>query len=383
MKRGRNVTTSKTLQPMVARSATAAQPRKARPVLWWAAIGALALALQVYLYTAWIWSGDATPTRTGPTPVPTFMRVNIRIHEVGGVVVMVFMIYWFIIRPWRRERRLSWDGLFLLGALSIVWQDSLLNITQYQWVANAYFTNWGSWLCRVPGWIPPEGCHFIEPPLLTLTWYSYGILLAAIFGNHIMRRVRAKWPEMGTVGVMGICFGILAVIDLLMESAYLRLGMFSYPGAIKGLTLWYGHYYQFPIYEAVFWGVAWTAMTSLRYFRNDKDQSVCERGIDNVRVGQKGKALLRALAICGALNAVYFIYSITMAFVGGSHASSWPEDVLKRSYFTQGLCGVGTNYMCPGPAVPINRADSIHLDPEGHVVIPPGTEVPPVIRHEK
>src|SRR5271167_2574500 len=39
------------------------QPKRIRPVLWWAALGAAAIAFQTYVYIAWMTSDDfkATP----------------------------------------------------------------------------------------------------------------------------------------------------------------------------------------------------------------------------------------------------------------------------------------------------------------------------------
>ena len=55
------------------------------------------------------------------------------------------------------------------------------------------------------------------------------------------------------------------------------------------------------------------------------------------------------------------------------HGDTWPKDTLKRSYFTNGLCGDGTDYACPSQGAPIPRPKSAHLDPAGHLV--PG-EIP-------
>ena len=66
------------------------------------------------------------------------------------------------------------------------------------------------------------------------------------------------------------------------------------------------------------------------------------------------------------------------------HQSEWPEDIQKRTYFTQGLCGEDTSYACAGPDKPIPTGnDSIHLGPDGSLVVPEGTEIkktPPVDR---
>jgi len=40
---------------------SALTPRRARPVLWWASLGAAAVVLQVWIYTSWVLSDDSGP----------------------------------------------------------------------------------------------------------------------------------------------------------------------------------------------------------------------------------------------------------------------------------------------------------------------------------
>src|SRR5437588_3108277 len=88
--------------------------RRARMVLFWAAIGALAIGMQAYAYLGWVLSGQAKRVPTGPTEVPFYMRTFLSVQEIVGVTVLAVFIYWFLVRPWRRERRLTWDGMFLI-----------------------------------------------------------------------------------------------------------------------------------------------------------------------------------------------------------------------------------------------------------------------------
>jgi hypothetical protein len=68
------------------------------------------------------------------------------------------------------------------------------------------------------------------------------------------------------------------------------------------------------------------------------------------------------------------------------HSSVWPQDVQQRSYFTDRLCGAGTDRACPGPAVPNVRNDngdqdagSAYITPEGRLVWPARTVLLPVV----
>jgi hypothetical protein len=57
---------------------------------------------------------------------------------VGGLLAVVFFAVWFVVRPKRRDGRLSTDGLLCIGFALIWWQDPLLNYSGFnvpvQWV---------------------------------------------------------------------------------------------------------------------------------------------------------------------------------------------------------------------------------------------------------
>jgi hypothetical protein len=76
--------------------------------------------------------------------------------------------------------------------------------------------------------------------------------------------------------------------------------------------------------------------------------------------------VVQFLALAGAINATFLLYNVPAA-ISGLYASPWPEDITRRSYFTNGICGSGTTYACSGPAIPIPRPDSLHVTPNGEL----------------
>lgn len=361
---------------MVRTGVRAGEPRRARPVLWWAGLGAASLALGIYMWSRWLLSG---PERTpiGSSKVPTFMLVNARAQEIVGCIAFVYLFNRFVVRPWRRDGHMSWDGSFFLAACIIYWGDLAANYINYNTLYNSAFVNWGSWFNYLPGWAPPNGAQMVEAPLWSGTWYSFGIFGVAVLYCNIMRRIKARWPRIGTLGTIGIFVLMSMAIDLLIEVPYVILGTYTYPGALKGWTLFYGHYYQFPLYEPVVMGAFWSGCASIRYFRNDKGQSFVESGLERVTVGSKGKAWLRTLSLTAALTIVlHGLYTVPFTLIQGLHSGAWPEDIVSRSYFTNGLCGPGTHYACPGPEVPNVRRGGVAVDPDGNLYVPPGTKLP-------
>jgi hypothetical protein len=314
------------------------------------------------------------PVPTGETKVPTFMLVAVRTMETLGIIGFVFMLWWFVIRPWRKDRHVTWDGMFFIAVMLLYWQDSLPNYANYGFTYNAAVVNWGSWNNWIPGWVAPNGARFAEAPLAFGTWYCYGIFGYVLLANYLMRKAKVRWPSLGTVGLIGALFCASLLIDILTELTYLRLGLYTYGGSIEGLTFFSGHYYQIPVYEPILWSTFWTAIVAFRWYRNDKGESIAERGIDRVGIGRKGRTCLRFLAILGVTNVIFLGFNLGWVFVGGLNVGRWPRDVQQRSYFTNGLCGEGTSYACPGPNVPHFRRGSLTIDPEGNVVVPPGVE---------
>ena len=347
---------------------TVAETRTVKAVKWWAVIGACFVALQAYIYIAWFVTGNAVTTPTGPDELPTWMRWCVYFQEIFSPLVAAACVYHFIIRPWRRERRLTLDGMLIISFALLVWQDPLLNYWAPTVTDNAAFANLGSWSANIPGWSAPNGNLYVEPLIWVCSAYVGFMFLGVVVISAIMRRAKARWPHLGKVGVVLVAFGAALVFDIVAETIWLRTGMYSYPGAIRSLSLFPGKYYQLPLYESVLYVATWTAWACLRHFRDDKGETMAERGIDDVRGTPRQKTSLRLLAIVGACNVIYLVgFALPWGWFA-LHADPWPDDVLKRSYLTNGMCGPGTRYACPGPGRPNNRPESWHLDPEGGLV---------------
>ena len=63
-------------------------------------------------------------------------------------------------------------------------------------------------------------------------------------------------------------------------------------------------------------------------------------------------------------------------------SDNWSTDVQSRPYLTDGMCGPGTTYACPGPGTPIFKPHSIHITPEGKIIVPQGVKLPPLPGHD-
>jgi Spirocyclase AveC-like len=322
------------------------------PINVWAAIGALALAFIAFVLIRWITGPLFTPVHTGPDTPPAFMKANLIFWEVVSLPAALALIYRFVIRPWRRERAIGVDGLLVMAYATIWFQDPLSDGAGQWFTYNSYLVNFGSWANSVPGWSTygTPGHMLVEPILVIPALYVYFFWIAATLGSRLMRATKRRWPQLGTAGVVAICFGAVLGIDLVLEGLlWMPGGLWALPGG-HGSVLFAGSYDQFTANEWILVSLTLTAGACVRYFVDDRGRSIAERGSERLhgRIGVRALAARRVLATVGVMQVVMLCcYTLPQTLISASPAA-WPAALQKRSYFTDGLCGPATPRACPG-----------------------------------
>ena len=270
------------------------------------------------------------------------------------------------------------ESLLLATMFGIPWvQDPWVSYYQPVFTFNSYQWNMGSWVADVPGWqsiaAGHPGAMQAYPVMFLIPLYAYALFTVTLLCTALMRRAKSRWPSLGNLALLLGCWAFASLIAFVAEGLWLRLGFYGYWEGIPSLTAFHGHYYQLPIYESALLGLWWTTFAALMYFRNDKGETLAERGIGEVKTGQTA---LRFLAIVGVASCIYMVaYNIPYQWFN-MRTARWPSDVQKRSYFTNGICGPGTDQACPSPNLPISREGGVHFDPAGRLVVPPRTPAP-------
>jgi hypothetical protein len=340
-------------------------PMRDKPVLIWAVIGVFFVGLVVYIQGSWLLT-TAHPIGTGVTPLPVWMKVTIRLNEVVMGAGILWLFYKFVIKPKRETGRFSFDGLMFLGFIFCWWQDPLFNYIAPGFSYNAYFINLGGWAEHIPGWNSPNANNMPEPLIWDLGFYLFISVGGVVLLSNAMRRLKARKPEWGHLRILVCCFIAVFVIDFLLETMWIRTGCYVYGGTIGSWSLFNDGYGKFPIYESIGAGLVYTSWCALRYFVDDKGQTIAERGLDKIKVGQRQKTFIRFLAITGALNVLFLAFYSVPIQIWQVHPGTYPTAVQERSYYMDEVCGAGTDYACPGPDVPISRrCDSFHMGPDG------------------
>lgn len=336
-------------------------------VAWWATAGALLLAFEVYVMVKWVMSEDFRPSLPGVTPLPEWMKIAVTACCISTFLLAVWMIWRFIYKPWRHEGHLTLDAAFGLGTLCMWWQDPLQNIFIPWFSYNFWLPNWGSWANQVP-WISQVHADRLGHPL----YASIPGFMLLYFGGMLVGKVSMEWakkrnPNISTVKLVWLSLAVCTVVMMVLEMVWMRTGFYVYPYVIEDWTLFAGHYYQIPIYENIILGISIAAGAWLVYFRNDKGETIVERGLSGLKIPQGQKSVLRFLSVMFMINVFFGLYDIVLQpFI--LNADNVTKDIAERSYFSGEYCGPGKDIACWDKSLPIPTKYSARVNPEGKLV---------------
>src|SRR5262249_28972699 len=140
-------------RPAATEPVAAVTPRTMVPVKWWAGIGALILAFIAFVLIRWITGPFFESVPTGPSDPPTLMKVGLIAMQALCVPAALFCLYWFVMRPWRRDHAVGVDGVLVLGFASLWFEDPLSSWGGHWFTYNSWALNMGAWSASVPGWL--------------------------------------------------------------------------------------------------------------------------------------------------------------------------------------------------------------------------------------
>lgn len=337
--------------------AEAPADKSVKPVVLWAMLGAAFLVFEFVVLGRWVFGDTFTRTHNpGPDTVSDTTKAYYVALQVGVTSATLLLMHVWVVRPWRREGKLTINAMFALAGAMLFFWDMSMNYTSTSLFYNSNFVNFGAWANGAwPGWMSPGANLLPEPVFVAIPGYTSLVFSQAIFILWLLRRAMARWPNMGRLGQAGFIVLGLTIVDTIIEILLLRMDLYAYPGGIRAITLFAGETYQLPLSETfLFGGLGIGCVAMLMHFRDDRGRALVERGIDRVQLGERGKQGVRFLAIFGAVHLGFFaLYMIPNQYLS-THSDEFPKGY--PSYLENGMCQSGPNRdQCPGPGVPIPR----------------------------
>lgn len=333
-------------------------------VRFWIVFGLAWLLLISYCWGAWIFGPHFVPNTIGRELAPDWYVKLVRGVEIFAVIVTIWILHRFVISTKLKTGRFSFDALFFVSCWLLFFQEPWINWTSLQFLYSTVFINFGSWCGYIPGWSSPNPEKI---PVAFVAWGSAYLWLVAIpgyCGSRFMSWLKSRSPNLGIWQLIGITYLGFVVFDLALESFILRTELFNYGSTIPSLTLFAGEKHQFPVYEIISWCATYTGLACLHYFRDDRGDSLVERGVDKLNLPPRLTTFARFLAILGACQLIMLVtYNIPYQLYA-LHAG--PLLPVYEEYRTAGVCGPNTAYDCPHPDLPIARRSS----PTNRIALP-------------
>lgn len=347
-------------------------------VWYWGVTGIVFAALQCWIFWQWYASGDMKPVNPGISVPPDWMSIALNLNDIfwgGAIVVALFLI---VIRPKLRTGRISLEGLFCLAFVFSWWQDPLFNYLVVGSTYNSTAFNLGSWACHIPAWSSPAGCLTAEPLTWNFALYFIVFPLAAILGCDYLRKSKLRNPGVRLDVYIFKLFGALLILDVVIELTWIGMGLYHYGGANNVVSIFDETRFKFPLFRPILLAFTLVVLSMLLYFQNDAGETVADKGVSKVQAGSGAKTWMRFFAYVGCINVTWLCALTYPMTVFQLSTDAWPAEIQKRSYFTNGICGDGTTYICGGRDGGRPRADpnAIRLGPNGEVIVPPGAKLP-------
>ena len=297
-----------------------ATPDRTGSAALWALLGVISLAIALEVWIRWI----ASPTQFAAAPInnadhyANARLIGLRVTEVVSAVVLVWLMWATVARPLKRDRKLGIDGKIAIACLIGCITDGLLDVYKYLFAWNAHSVNLGSWSQFMPFHSSSANPRYAEALIWGIPMYVYFCIGVALAGCAIVKRLRARYPQISNVAALGVVFGLACVFDFIVENAIIHTTQaYAFSRTPSSVTVWAGKLYQFPLYETLCVGALGTIFTALRLSAIDSPDGISflETGFQRFRPGLREP--VRVLAVIGfAITMLVVVYHIPVNWLG-------------------------------------------------------------------
>jgi hypothetical protein len=291
----------------------------------WAAAGLVWVVISVAAVGRWV----ASPTEfaaapiLGPDTYPLWREVSLRVLEALSMGVLLGFFWFCVIRPRRRDGRLSLEGKFVIGGVFGAVADAFLNSYTYLFAWNSHSVNAGVWTAYLPFHQETSSTRYAEGVLWGVPMYIYFCTGAALIGCQIIRALRRRFPGISNVTAFSVVWVSEFVGGLLLENTIIRITQaYGYAQTQEMFTLFPGATYQYPVYESVFTATLGVVFSYVRLtaLTHPDGVSCIERGFERWRPALQ--APVRLFAVIGfSAVALIMIYHLPFNWLGvGGHS---------------------------------------------------------------
>jgi hypothetical protein len=311
---------------------------------WFALIGAGILFVEIWTLAAWFSDRPHQVNQFATTGSVNWYACTI--YE-SVVLVVAIGVGFNVVRGCVREGRLTFDAMFVLSGMLMFWADANPNFFAPVLLYSSNFVNVNSPQGHMPFAINPAIGSMPDPILITIPLESCGLLAAAMGIGAVAGWLRRRHPAISTQKLIGLLVLGGAVVEILVELPMVAFGLWTYttPAAIS-IPLGGGR--RLSLIEIVA-GTSFFLLPALvRLFKNDRGETLVERGLQGKRPA--ARAALLFLAMYSFTELLAWGPALVPDLLSSLYERPWPH---LANYLVNDTCDApgitGTTYgLCPG-----------------------------------
>jgi hypothetical protein len=298
-----------------------------------AGIGVLVVGYALWTWGAWLADGPKPVTATRDPGSASWWVA--RIYEAIMVVAVVVLSV-RIVRECRRERRLVFDAVMVIAGFFTLFWDPMVNWMQPNFMYSSQWLNVNTWVANAPGAVNPTA-NLMPQPVFIMLIYPFGLLGFAMILNLGMRFVRNCFPRISNFELILFTYLFGGVLGFCLEAPTFLFQLWGLPGAPATFSL-FANDQRYAWAEYLTTAVVFTTFAAVRFFRNDKGQTIGERGLDGC-----SPAVRTAVSVFAtiAMFAVSMWVLLLVQIPAGLHASPYPPGY--PAHLINGLCDIPGN----------------------------------------
>ncbi|WP_369383112.1 spirocyclase AveC family protein [Streptomyces sp. cg36] len=196
-------------------------------------------------------------------------RVRAALAWMGAAldITLLVVITVVVVRGCRRAGLITFDAALFAGYTLSAWQDPLYDYSGPFALHSQYALHLPSWGPYIPGWQGHSDSHLnIETAIGLAGVGGFAAMIACVWTqwwliDQVARR-RPRWRRARMLP-LGLLAGLVTVC--FFEALAISTGAYAWAGAVRSLSLWGGHWYQYPLYECFAWTVFLTVAAMTRH----------------------------------------------------------------------------------------------------------------------
>jgi hypothetical protein len=302
------------------------------------------LLLQTWTLAAWLADGPHQITEFRDTSAISWKAA--RVYEGIGIIVSIVVIF-VVGRECRRKRQLTFDAKFLICGVTLFWDDAGTNFFQPIIMYSSNWVNVNSPLGHMPFVSNPDIGRLPDPILFTIPLEST-IWLAITWGVcRYVRFISVRWPGLSTAQIIALVMGTALVAEVLVEPLIVGVGLWTYASP-AWMSIPFGQSLRLPFPELLVGMFYFGCPALMRYFKNDRGETIIDRGLD--RMSSWKRTVVSLLAMYMAFQFIAWGPATVPDILIGPYQEPWPE---LPAHLVNDLCDApghgGTRYgPCPG-----------------------------------